>query len=716
MARSAPRIALLPATLRARLTVTIVLASVLLFVLVYGVTMLATMGQTRLLARQSGLDHLKATHMQLALEARVLESHLYGFTDWQEFYTRSLDPTEEFIAAELDPWLRDKSGATVVVWMDAEGTTLFRHGTTEEVALISRLAVSDADGALRGPVGFPSGPHMLAIRPIIGARAAAPVGYLAVAKPITPSMLAGAEPGVVTTITSLPTTGPEGWDTLEAPPGFLSASVNIADSRIDVAGELLGVDGFPVGEVQIMSPNAWYQSSDGLMKYVIPLSLALASMLLGLGLGMLLGKLISKPIEEYVDYMRNQGYLAIEGLPLRESLYVDPALPDEFRDLATVIQDLLVQLGERQSELKHANELTVTAEQAFRTVVNDSSEVKMLVRAGIVDIANPAAAACLGKPLGMVLKQSVHELLGEMNMRLEDGEPLNADSLFEAALDRPTLVRCDGEGNEERWMKVIITESSPAGTFLLSARNVTEEHRLEALRAEIISLVSHDLRAPLTVVSGYLELLARPLADEDRAKAAEAAKLAAGRMSTLLAELLETTRAEQVFAPSSFTKIPLGALSDEIAEAMRMSSGREIVVVKRRKAVVLGDGLRLRQAIENLVGNAVKHTPDDSDIEIVVDATEQVGVLSVIDHGPGVAEDQREAIFERFTQLHRVSGHPGLGLGLYIVKTIAESHRGSVRVEQADGGGAKFVLEVPLAPRAQRIEADEPQEPEASRA
>ncbi|TDB38079.1 MAG: HAMP domain-containing histidine kinase [Actinobacteria bacterium] len=465
------------------------------------------------------------------------------------------------------------------------------------------------------------------------------------------------------------------------------------------------------GEARL-DPQAW-----SLMRYALPLTLGLISMLLGLGVGLALGRLMRRPIEGFVGYVRDQGQLAVEGLPFQEELAIDPELPIEFLELGRVIEGLLRQLRERQAELAEASEQVVAAEQAFRTVVNDSSEVKLLVHAGVVDVANPAAAACFGKPLALVLKQPIATLLADMNMTSENGDGLDVDSLFEAALDRPTLVRCDSPEHDERWMKITVSESASPNTFVLTARNVTDEHRLEALRAEIVSLVSHDLRAPLTVISGYLELLSRPLDDDARAKAYQAASTAAERMGSLIGQLMETTRAEQVFAPAVFEKVRLGMLAEGVAEAMRLGSGHEIIIMKRKKAEVLGDPLRLQQAVENLVGNAIKHTPEGTDVTVIIDANQTHGILVVEDCGPGVPDDARESIFERFTQLRRRAGREGLGLGLYIVRVIAESHGGSVRAERADSGGARFVLEIPLAPRARRVAHDgAPQEPETSSA
>lgn len=441
--------------------------------------------------------------------------------------------------------------------------------------------------------------------------------------------------------------------------------------------------------------------------YVLPLGLGLVSMLLGLTLGLVLDKLIRGPIETFIRYLRDEGALAVEGLPSHGRLEIDPILPEEFKDLGAVIQDLLIQLSTRQAALLLANEQAMVAEQAFRTVVNDSSEVKMLLRDGCVDLANPAASICLGLPLSSILKAPASALFEQLTVSTEAGEALTVDGLFDLALDRTATVRLDSASQGERWMRVSISESAAPGTYLLTARNITEEHRLESLRAEIVSLVSHDLRAPLTVISGYLEMLDRPLDEPERHKAVESARTAANRMSALLGDLLDTTRAEQVFAPTVFRRVDLGALADDIGESMRIGSGHAITIVKRQEAVALGDELRLRQAIENLIGNAIKHTPDDTEITLTVDLAGNRAVVAVEDSGPGIPEDRRRSVFDRFARLDHAEDTGGLGLGLYIVRVIAESHGGSVRVEDATSGGARFVLEIPVAPRARRTESDQ---------
>ncbi len=704
MARSLPKLDVLPSSLRSRLTVTIVFASVLLFVLVFGVASLATLAQSRVLAEADVVQDLHTISGNMTIDARQLDSFLIAYTEWEEFYDRTAKPDPAFTQAEVDPWLEQTAGVDVVVWADTNGRAVFTTGYPDDVRRLTEIALDDEDMVLGGPVCLPSGPAIISVEPIVGDPAQEPIGFLAVARPITADFLAGQGPNRLgsVTLSTLPF-APSGWKPLDAPSGFSTASFSIVGRYVHVFASIDGVDGTRTCAFELTTSNEWEALTSDTGRYVLPLGLGLVSMLLGLLLGLTLEKLIRRPIETFVSYMRDEGYLAIEGVPSDDRLRIDPGLPEEFKDLGNVIQDLLTQLTIRQAALMRANEQTVAAEQAFRTIVNDSAEVKLLVRDGRVELANPAAAACLDLPLGSILKQPVEELFELMHMSTEAGDPLTVDGLFEFALDRTTTVRCDSAVQGERWMRVAISESTSPSTYLLTARNVTEEHRLEALRAEIVSLVSHDLRAPLTVITGYLEMLDRPLEEPERRKAVESARTAANRMSALLGDLLDTTRAEQVFAPTEFRRVDLGNLADDVAESMRIGSGHDITIVKKHEAVALGDELRLRQAIENLIGNAIKHTPEGTEITLSVDEAGNRAVVTVEDNGPGIPESRRKTVFDRFARLAHDEESEGVGLGLYIVRVIAESHGGSVRVEDASSGGARFVLEIPVAPRVRRV-------------
>ena len=120
---------------------------------------------------------------------------------------------------------------------------------------------------------------------------------------------------------------------------------------------------------------------------------------------------------------------------------------------------------------------------------------------------------------------------------------------------------------------------------------------------------------------------------------------------------------------------------------------------------VIADRLRFEQMLTNLVENAAKYAVG-SPVELYAWERPSKAVIAVVDHGPGIPEEERDRVFERFTQIDQsdTRSKGGTGLGLSIVKSLAEVMRGAVRVEATEGGGATFVVELPLAPSMQRAE------------
>jgi signal transduction histidine kinase len=365
-----------------------------------------------------------------------------------------------------------------------------------------------------------------------------------------------------------------------------------------------------------------------------------------------------------------------------------------------VVEDLLRHLTARQSELKSAVRKAGYAEETLGVVVNESLEVKIVLQDGRVVIANPAASVALGLPQAALLERTTTEAFAETVVRLENGSQAAPHAMLESALEGPTTVSLSRGGQPERWyiVQAVRHADDLHNRILVSARDVTEERRLQSIRGDIVSLITHDLRSPLSVVIGYLDLLSRPLADEDRYRAIESARKNASRMADLLEDLLTATRAEELLAPSEFVPVAVLALAEEIVRSMRETHpGQQLSLVSDRGPVVLGDEKRLRQAIVNLVTNAYKYAPAPSSIEVVVEAEGDRATIRVADHGPGVPVEERTRVFERFERLENGTSRPGVGLGLYIVQTIARNHGGSARVEETPGGGATFIIELPLA-------------------
>jgi signal transduction histidine kinase len=333
-------------------------------------------------------------------------------------------------------------------------------------------------------------------------------------------------------------------------------------------------------------------------------------------------------------------------------------------------------------------------------VVEESPEVKILVRDGVVEIANPAAAHFFGLHLGDLMRASPEGLFAGICLFDEKGDTIDVSTIAGRATDGPVVARCTAPGQPDRWMEMSVASIGPSPRdYVISARNVTEERRLEALREEILSLVSHDLRSPLTVVKGYLEILEQPLEEGKRGLAAHNAERAIDRMEGLLDDLLHATRAERVFAPTALRSVDLGWLAEGVASSLQVAAEQHLRVAAEEGIIVLGDAARLEQAVTNLVGNAVKYGPPEGEVRIEVFADGDHARLAVQDDGASIPEDQRETLFERGMRGTGVRAMPGMGLGLYIVRVVAEAHGGTASVECPEGGGNRFVLELPLKPR-----------------
>ena len=213
---------------------------------------------------------------------------------------------------------------------------------------------------------------------------------------------------------------------------------------------------------------------------------------------------------------------------------------------------------------------------------------------------------------------------------------------------------------------------------------------------EFVADASHELRTPLTSVLANLELLEEDLSGEQREAAASALR-SSQRMRRLVADLLLLARADAGrVAPHQPVDVS-EVVTDAAAELEPVAGGHEISVSAPSGARVDGARDELHRLVLNLMENALRHTDPGTAVEATVERRNGEVVLAVEDDGPGIPLDQREKVFERF---YRGSGeHSGSsGLGLSIVRAVAESHHGSVRLEEPlDGRGARFVVRIPAA-------------------
>ncbi|MEN9562538.1 MAG: hypothetical protein RIR73_782 [Chloroflexota bacterium] len=221
------------------------------------------------------------------------------------------------------------------------------------------------------------------------------------------------------------------------------------------------------------------------------------------------------------------------------------------------------------------------------------------------------------------------------------------------------------------------------------------------LQDDFVSTISHELRTPLGFIKGYSTSLLRQDTVWDEETQREFLIIIdeeADRLTKLIEDMLESARLQSKTIQFKFSPIRLDSLVRDVSSRIKTHHPNLVIEMKVESLPpVLGDGVRLSQVIENLLGNAIKYAPG-SKITVTGSATEKRVRLSIADEGEGIPEEYIPFLFERF---YRVPGErtvTGTGLGLYICKQIVMAHHGNIWVESVLDRGTTFMIELPADP------------------
>jgi len=241
-----------------------------------------------------------------------------------------------------------------------------------------------------------------------------------------------------------------------------------------------------------------------------------------------------------------------------------------------------------------------------------------------------------------------------------------------------------------------------AGQLLLIVRDVTREVRLEAMRKDFVANASHELRSPLTVISGYLETLSQ---DETVDPVLRGPLLEMGRqtqrMTAIVHDLLELSRLEAADRLAEGEPIDVAELMARLRSDLlvRVPAALEVRLQVETAARLVGEPAQLHSAFANLLDNAAKYTPAGGVITVRWWSDERGGYFAVADTGIGIAPEHLPRLTERFYRVDagrsRASG--GSGLGLAIVKHVLQRHGGSLQIESEEGRGSTFTCHFPPA-------------------
>ncbi len=235
---------------------------------------------------------------------------------------------------------------------------------------------------------------------------------------------------------------------------------------------------------------------------------------------------------------------------------------------------------------------------------------------------------------------------------------------------------------------------------LVLSQDVSQIEKTDSMRRDFVANVSHELKTPLTVLSGFLETVQElELNEADQKKYLDLMSVQTGRMKTLVEDLLTLAKLEGNPEPPVTQVVPMGVMLSRLqSDAQGLSQGRhQIVVEQRSQKNILGDDLELYSAFGNLVSNAVRYTPDGGSITIRWADVGDEAIFSVIDTGPGIAEEHIPRLTERFYRVDRSRSRDtgGTGLGMAIVKHVISRHHGELKIESTLGVGSEFSLSFP---------------------
>ena len=275
------------------------------------------------------------------------------------------------------------------------------------------------------------------------------------------------------------------------------------------------------------------------------------------------------------------------------------------------------------------------------------------------------------------------------------------------ALQRPNYAEGEmlvGDRTLELYLAPFSDQAS--GGVLIVLHDVTEQHRNEERRKEFVANVSHELRTPLTNVRSYAETLRDSGGDipQDMANSfLDIIITETDRMTHIVQDLLTLSRLDAGNAELALSRFPFGEAIESVARANALNAkqrGHELVYdPPEALPLIVGDRSRLEQVMMNIIGNAIKYTPDGGHIRITAGATEDSVWMEVCDDGIGIPEKDRDRIFDRFYRVDKARSREsgGTGLGLSIAKEIVQRHHGSISLAPHEGPGTTVRLVLPIA-------------------
>jgi two-component system phosphate regulon sensor histidine kinase PhoR len=417
------------------------------------------------------------------------------------------------------------------------------------------------------------------------------------------------------------------------------------------------------------------------MRWTI-LGAGLTAAAVAVGVAVLVAERTARPIRDLTR--------AAERMARGESgVRLFPASRDEvgqltraFNHMASELEDKVTTLADERAQLA--------------AVLENMADGAILIDAdGQVEFVNPAAAQLLGispnEAMGHSLAQVArhHELIDFWQ------------DCQQAGSERSELLEI---GPEALFWRVVATplEERDRAPCLVIIQDLTEMHRLQTMRQQFLGNISHELRTPLASLKALVETIRDAVVEDPDAarRFLDLAEKEVDSLAQIVQESLELSRIESGRLPLRLSPTPVADLIPSVVERLGAQAERAGLEVSSDLPDglpdVLADSERIRQAMSNLLHNAIKFTPPGGRVHISAERVDDEVVISITDTGVGISREDLPRVFERFYKADRARAKAGTGLGLAIAKHIVEGHGGKIWVDSVEGQGSTFSFSLPI--------------------
>jgi len=391
-------------------------------------------------------------------------------------------------------------------------------------------------------------------------------------------------------------------------------------------------------------------------------------------------------------------------------------------------QEVLVTIASQAAVAIQNARLYERTDEALTRRVQELNSILRTTREGILLLDTDWQVLAANRALADFLDLAQAELVGRsIKATQQDGGQALVESLGYKAADLEATCQDIAHGDPhhkhiivvpgppelhvERTLTPVRNQEGKISGWLLVLRDITEEIKLESLREDMMHMLVHDLRSPLTVLRGSLEMIEADLADrstENTDFLLSMARRGSNRMLRMVNELLDVSKLEsgQLVLDLKPTDVE-SLLEDAVIRITPMATTTQITVetaIEPDLPSIDIDAEFIGRVLHNLLDNAIKFTPDGGRVRVWarldLESASEAMLIGVSDNGPGIPPEERGRLFEKFQQVSSISGRrAGTGLGLPFCKLAVEAHGGKIWVESEVGRGSTFVIRLPIAER-----------------